>query len=625
MVAPPASPESARRLAVKTARKAAARAERANTLYWCVHCAVRVPQTHEVACPQAEPDAGLAPCKAGCFFLVADYPGVVAAQEDIAARGAVALKAAQDARDVANAALGAGDAAAEAARKAAAAALGDVSAQSLAREEAARLAREEAEAGVSAKRQRGDLGEKLPGSEKAALALLGAQVQALWEVSALDVSLPALWAQASIRLGVIFKDLVIGVTSLVNLQAEGDVDAMMAFVSELPGAGGVTGVTAQDPGGAAVWRAVPPFDMSSVSRAASGLHRLLSGTSGPSVGTGPAGAGSGAGAVGSTAPSRDHETMVDVTLGDPDMSSKSTGHVQERQTGVGSSMVKAKFVKTNLRPWGVRVNYNIAVGTNGVECDSLTQLLADRMGLPLVIVRDTVFRAEVTQYVSVILGGRPLSAMAVLDLLSGGAPQLIHYINPDLPRTSATVLGAWRRMVRAQEIMFTNLDRICVALREINGELEGALAVAPDRGLDTIIDTWTRAANMWRLRYVVSLESSLGVVSNLVTVWHEERSRAAAVAAVSERPVGLTVGVSTPATAIHGGFTLAPAAARPQASGGATRAPQGAAGSAPTRAPQGAAGSAPSRDERWNKPCHSWVNTGSCTYVGPSPCKFLHE
>jgi hypothetical protein len=96
-------------------------------------------------------------------------------------------------------------------------------------------------------------------------------------------------------------------------------------------------------------------------------------------------------------------------------------------------------------------------------------------------------------------------------------------ITASLPRTANTVLNAWRRMVRAQEIMFTNTDSIYVALRRISSTQDGTLLLATDSGVDTIIDTWTRTVQSWRQLYSVSLETGGGL--RLPTWWQFGKRR----------------------------------------------------------------------------------------------------
>jgi hypothetical protein len=319
--------------------------------------------------------------------------------------------------------------------------------------------------------------------------------------------------------------------------------------------------------------------------------------------------------------------MVDVNVSDPDMATKPTGTVQERQTGVGSTAAKAKFVKTNIRAAGVRLNFNTGVGSNGVEADVFTQLLAERMGLPSFIVRDTVFRAEITHHVSAIQGGRPLAVVEAGDLLSGGPPQLTNYINIGLPRTASTVQSAWRRMVRAQEIMFTNTDSIFVALRNISGEQDGVLQSASDSGVDTIIDTWTRTVATWRQRYNVSMESGGGGLPNLQMVWQSEVLKALANAAVAGHVAAtgaggagrMVAGALAPAPAVHGGFALATTSTRVV---GVTPGAGPKFGARPAHA---TTTEGQVKDSKNSKACRSFVQTGTCTWTGPTACKFNHD
>ena len=52
--------------------------------YWCCHCAVYVPHSHEAACPTTG-----GPCK-GCLLSVRDHPEAIAAQKAATQRAVAA-------------------------------------------------------------------------------------------------------------------------------------------------------------------------------------------------------------------------------------------------------------------------------------------------------------------------------------------------------------------------------------------------------------------------------------------------------------------------------------------------------------------------------------------------------
>jgi hypothetical protein len=580
-----------------------------------MHCAAAVAPSHKAKCPTVTPGT-VGPCKDGCFFPIVDYPQVVEAQkeglraavEQAALREKTIREAAARAGEQGGGATGsAGGGSGKGAKKRTAPGPATTPHDSDDEEGGSDDGEGEPSPGGSGSPKRtktGPGGEKTLASVADANAALRALADDMDEVASADVSTTAKWRQVAVRLGVIFDDISTVVIGMIRLQGGEATEAVMSWFQALAKAWG-TKATAEEPGGAALWRNLSQFDLSIVSRASTVLRRLtVSAERAPEPDTR-------ATAGGTAGMHEESERMIEVNQEDPNMSHVSMGTILERQTGVGSGMVKVKFVKTNFRSAGVRLNYHTAVGALGVPEDIYINSLVARLGLPNVVVRDTRFRAEAGQHVSRKLEGRPLTVSAIDELFTGGPPSLAKYYPEGLTLTSAVIISAWQRMLRAQEILYTSADRIVEAMTTIGHELEGSLVLSGDNGTE-VCATWERTVSAWFRHYNARVDSHTagsGWTPDLAHLWTSEKLTATANAAfLLSRVAGagghsLSVGSQSVPVA-HGGFTVAvPRLAKAAPVVGALR------GDAAVGRGQ----------------CRNWAKTGTCDWPGPAQCKFSHE
>ena len=595
---------------------------------WCMHCAAAVAPSHKAKCPTVTPGT-VGPCKDGCFFPIVDYPQVVEAQkeglraavEQAALREKTIREAAARAGEQGGGATGsAGGGSGKGAKKRTAPGPATTPQEPVCDDEEGGSDDGEGEpspggSGSPKRTKTVPGGEKTLASVAAANVALRALADDMDEVASADVSTTAKWRQVAVRLGVIFGDINAVALGLIRLQGAEATEAVMSWFQALAKSWG-TKATAEEPGGAALWRNLSQFDLSIVSRSSTALRKLTVSAEGAPEPDTRAKAGGVAGSQ------EEVERMIEVSLEDPDMSYVMAGTILERQTGVGSGMVKVKFVKTNFSADGVRVNYHLAVGANGVPEGAHTNALVARLGLPNAVVRDTRFRAEAGQHVSRRMAGRPLSVTAIDQLFTGGPPSMVPYYAEGLPLTSATIITAWQRMLRAQEILFTSADRIVVAMMHIGRQLEGNLLLSDESGTRELCDTWEHTVVAWFRHHNAQLDSHIsagGWTPDLVGLWTTETLAATAAMAVRTQSA-LMAGAgshgvaahhaASPAASVHGGFT--PVAQRGVSITKVTL------GAVPVGSPRGDAAVG-------TKQCRSWAKFGTCDWSGPSKCKFSHE